>query len=402
MREDGKDPRYETDILPKHDIENRAVNGDEATGGTVLNDPAETYEEKENVIGRELKRKALWSVAALVLAVLSVWAVASQARTLTEGSVIRDLKHLKPGWTVCAAFSMIGFIWFEGEAIRAILQGMGIRIPYRRGFLYAAGDVYFSAITPSASGGQPASAFFMMKDGISGAMTTAVLVMNLVFYTEALLASGIIGMLCFPGVWHCFSILSKILIVFGCIVIVGLAIGFHLFLRMPGMLEKAWMACIHVGYHWHLIKEPDKHIKKLHETMDRYRRSVSMMAGQKRFLTRAFFCNLAQRISMISVTAFIYLAQGGKISHILQVWSVQCFGTIGSYCAPIPGGMGVADFLLLDGFQGILNREAAVRLEILSRGLAFYVCVLISGIAVAIGAVRRYRREKKKETDNNI
>ena len=148
-------------------------------------------EENEQVIGIQLKRKALWTIVALAMAVLSVWAVASQTKTLTEGSVIRDLKRMDSFWTACGALAMIGFIWFEGEAIRSILKGLGIKTSMSRGFLYSAGDVYFSAITPSASGGQPASAFFMMNDGVSGAVTTAVLIMNLVFYTEALLTSGV-------------------------------------------------------------------------------------------------------------------------------------------------------------------------------------------------------------------
>ncbi len=56
--------------------------------------------------------------------------------------------------SVCLALS-----FFEGEALREIVFHMGYPTKHKDAFVYSAADIYFSAITPSASGGQPASAF---------------------------------------------------------------------------------------------------------------------------------------------------------------------------------------------------------------------------------------------------
>ena len=68
--------------------------------------------------------------------------------------------------------------------------------------------------------------------------------------------------------------------------------------------------------------------------------------------------------------------------------------TIGYNFVPVPGAMGIADYLMVDGFSGIMSRDAAFELEMLSRGLTFYICVSISGVITLIGYLIR-RRVKK-------
>ena len=87
--------------------------------------------------------------------------------------------------------------------------------PFRKCLVYSSSDIYFSAITPSATGGQPASAYFMMKDKVPGAVTTIILLVNLTLYTVSII---VIGVLCFilrPTMVVHFSIVSKIMIFIG-------------------------------------------------------------------------------------------------------------------------------------------------------------------------------------------
>jgi hypothetical protein len=60
--------------------------------------------------------------------------------------------------------------------------------------------------------------------------------------------------------------------------------------------------------------------------------------------------------------------------------------------------MGVADFLMLDAFAGLgfIAAEEVFRLEMLSRGLTFYICVAASGIITLLGYALLHKREKKE------
>ena len=61
---------------------------------------------------------------------------------------------------------------------------------------------------------------------------------------------------------------------------------------------------------------------------------------------------------------------------------------------PMGCAMGIADYLMVDGFSGIMSREVAFELEMLSRGLTFYICVSISGVITLIGYLIRRRTRK--------
>ena len=66
-------------------------------------------------------------------------------------------------------------------------KAFGYKRKFRKALVYSTSDIYFSAITPSATGGQPASAYFMMNDKIPGAVTTIVLLVNLTLYTTSII-----------------------------------------------------------------------------------------------------------------------------------------------------------------------------------------------------------------------
>ena len=57
---------------------------------------------------------------------------------------------------------------------------------------------------------------------------------------------------------------------------------------------------------------------------------------------------------------------------------------IGACCVPIPGSMGVTDFLMLDGFTSLMSEQQAANLELIARGLSFYICILLCGVLVLI------------------
>ena len=96
-----------------------------------------------------IKHKGLWSVAALALGVLTVWAVVSGSG-MSLAELAAGIRGARKSWLFLAVLCMLGFIIFEGEAVLAIVRHCGYPRSHGQGYLYGAADVYFSAITPSA------------------------------------------------------------------------------------------------------------------------------------------------------------------------------------------------------------------------------------------------------------
>ena len=126
--------------------------------------------------------------------------------------------------------------------------------------------------------------------------------------------------------------------------------------------------------------------------MAEYARYAGMIGGHRGMLLRAFLCNLLQRASVISVSLCVFLAGGGAARDAVRVWAVQCCAVIGSNTVPIPGAMGVSDYLMLDGFGSLMSPERVVNFELLSRSVSFYTCVLLCGAVTLAGWLRRRKR----------
>lgn len=342
------------------------------------------------------KKQVLFMLLFVLIATMSILAVAGQSQSFSLADFGQYIQNASLPWLFMAIACMLGFIIFEGLALQILCRAFGYRSSFRQGFIYSASDIYFSAITPSASGGQPASAYFMMKDGIDGMMTTVILVANLIMYTSAII---VIGCLCFLLRWDLFlqyGLPSQILIIVGCVLQIGLLIFFYLLLKKEQLLQKMCNGVLNVLCRLRILRNREKWQSKLDAYMDQYRQYSRLISGHRKTLFFCFLFNFLQRASQIAVTMFVYAATTGKnFFEYIELWFWQGYVVLGSNCIPIPGAIGVSDYLMLDGFKNIMTEADAVNLELLSRSFSFYSCVIICGIAVVAQYLVNKRRTKR-------
>ena len=339
------------------------------------------------------KKKIFWAIASVFIAGLSIWAVISQSRNFSFATLKSFISGADKGWLIASFVCTFGFIWFEGFALVRIARHFGYKTNALDGTVYGGADVYFSAITPSASGGQPASAYFMMKDGIPGYATTVALLINLVMYTLALLTVGIVSIIFKYPMLKNFSVLSRFFIGIGIVVLIFLALVFYMLLRKGKILYGICDAIIGLMEKIHVIRHGDKLRKKLRNTMAEYQECSNSVTGQTGFLAEIFFWNLMQRMSQLLVSFMIFMSMGEGVKKAVDVSVIQCFVAMGSNCVPIPGAMGVADYIMIDGFKQLVGDNAA-NMELLCRGVTFYGSVLTSAFIILIGYILRRARKK--------
>lgn len=342
-----------------------------------------------------MKKKVLWACISLLIAALTIWAVASQSRTFSIADLWALIESAHKGWLTAALLSMFGFIFFEGMAIIRVTGRLGFPKNPLNGTVYGASDVYFSAITPSATGGQPVCAWFMMRDGIPGATTTVTLLITLVMYTLALLLSGIVTMLFGFRIFLAFSGLAKLMILLGSVILLLLGLFFLMLLRKPKILHRICSAFLRFLEKIHLMHSAQKLRDKLDTVMEEYSLCSKMLLGRGSILLESFFWNLCQRLSYFMVTFLLFMAVGRGSGMAIKATAVQCLSCVGSNCIPIPGAMGAADYMLLDGFGQMLDEKSAVTMEMLCRGVTFYGSVSVGLIIVVIGYFIGRGRKKR-------
>ena len=337
-----------------------------------------------------MKKKVLWALFTLCLSVLTIFGLFHNSG-LSLSELWTNIKNSSPIWLLPAVLCMIGFIFFEGRSLVLILRTLGYPAKKRRGFLYASADIYFSSITPSATGGQPASAYFMYRDGVTAIEVTVSLILNLTMYTLALVTLGVFTLIFFPGIFLEFNTASKVMILIGIFIMLLLAVFFIILLKRQSLVFKIGNIIISILHKLHIKNLAERFKTKLDTAIDNYNECVVTLAGRKKLLVKTFFLNLLQRASQIFVTMFCYFAMHGNIADGLRVFAIQTYIVLGSNFIPVPGAVGISEFMMFFGYMMLMNEEAACSLAILSRGISFYTCGIISIFTVILGYPDNYR-----------
>jgi uncharacterized protein (TIRG00374 family) len=352
------------------------------------------------------KKQLFWNLAFILIAAASVWLVTSQAKGFSPAKFSEYLTNNNPWYLGIAMALMLSYILFAALAILCILKGFGYKRSLADGISYAATDLYFSTITPSATGGQPVEGYIMVRDGLPTVITTVSLLTNMLLYTVSIVLIGFTCLLIKPSSFMRFSTFSRILIIIGAVIQVGLVFLYAILLWNKTLLQRICDWILRVLGKLHLIRNLEKKREKLRNVMDSYSRAARMLKGKRRTLVKGLALNIAHRACQILVIVFCYLAGGGSWRHVPDIFAIRSNVVMGACCIPIPGSMGVTDYMMLDGYcqflmdtKGITQVQAeaqAANLELLSRTMSFYVCILLCGLIVLTKyIIIRFRRDRK-------
>ena len=143
----------------------------------------------------------------------------------------------------------------------------------------------------------------------------------------------------------------------------------------------------------HVIRHYERRKAQLENAMREYKECSDFIFGRGKLLAEVLLWNLLQRISYLLVIFMVFMATNHGIVKAIKAMEIQCLVTVGSNCIPVPGAMGVADFLMIDGLGQIINADNVVAMELICRGMTFYSSVIVGLLVVIIGYLRR--KEKK-------
>ena len=348
---------------------------------------------------KQTNHTVLWIVVSALVGALSIAAVMSQARELSVRDILASAAGMHRGWLTAAVVCMLGFILSEACAIRRSCALLDVRCPARKTLSYSAADIYFSAITPSSTGGQPASACLMVSDGIPAMKSTAVLIMNLSLFTCSVVLISVVSIVTRPAIFLHFGILSRVLIVGGGVMQVLLVSFLLLLVRNEKLLSKICFGTISLLKKLHIVRHEERVRARFEHHMEQYQLCAVLFARRRRELWEVFFFEFLQRFCQVAVTVCVYMALGGGKLPAYDVWVLQSFILMGANYLPVPGGMGVTDYLMLDGFTSFMTADAAVNLELISRSVSFYSCILLCGATLLVRIVVQLCRRKMLERE---
>ncbi len=303
------------------------------------------------------------------------------------------LAQCRTDWIVCAAGCVVLFMACEGLNLWLLLRSYGMQLSGPACFLVSCAGFFFSSITPSASGGQPAQVYFMRKKGLPVSVSSATLIL-LALANKVLLALTGVCLRLFAGgmLRACFGEMM-VLFYIGLVLNAGWAALLAMLLFRPGMARSVLVWGMTVLEELHILKNREARQAELEVSMESYAETADFIKKHPYLLLEVAAVTVVRRMLLFSITWCMYKALGLPGTGWFSVVLIQAAVSISADMLPLPGGMGVSEALFLKAFGSVFGGMVLPGM-ILSRGIGHYAQLLFSGLFTMIEAagLRRKRR----------
>ena len=330
-------------------------------------------------------KKQIINIAFLVVLIGVTFTVIFVSQDINIHDIGQFLYNCNPWYIVGAFGGMLGYIIFEAISLHIIARKLGHKSKFTSSIAYSTSDLYYSAITPSASGGQPASAFYMMRDGMSGGTAGFTVLFNIISYTAATILVGLFGVIACPGMFGQIGHwLAKTLVIVGFVIQLALLALLLLCLFRARVILKIGNWGITLLSKMHIVKKTDKWRGKLDGVVTKYRACRTVIKKHPMLFVNALLLNTAQRVSQTLIPCFVIMASPlfGEVNvSFLELFCMQAYVMIGYNSIPLPGGTGVYEYLYPNVFGiGFADMTFVLSAMMVSRAISFYISMVVTGL----------------------
>ncbi len=306
-----------------------------------------------------------------------------------------DLRYIIP-----AIGAVVAFILGESVVLWYLLRQLGNRSSFWHCALYSFIGFFYSAITPSASGGQPMQVVAMRKDKIPGAVSTVMLAIVTITYKLVLVLIGMIVLLFRPQpiigyleeveIWMYVGMALNLVAISALLTLV-----FH-----PAVIRKAVRLGVRLVHRIRPFKDLEKASTRWEASINQYSGTAAFFRQKPRIIAKVFLITLVQRFCLFSVVWFTYTAFGLSGESAIVITVLYGMISVAVDMLPLPGGMGISETLFLVIFTPIFGENLVLPGMLVCRGLSYYTQLLISGLMT--GVSQFVIRDKEKAAADNV
>lgn len=299
-------------------------------------------------------------------------------RTVWEALAKTSVPFLIGGILMAEVFHLA-----EGVNLRILLRSFGYPVTFLQGMKYAYIGFFFSSITPSSTGGQPAQLYAMKKDGIEIAHGTLALIGELasfqiaVFFMELMAVAALIQGKVAPTAE--LLVLAVLGFLLNILFIAGL-----LSVMFSRRLKDRLLHLLSAAINRLPAKNKKKWQEKLKETFCDFQTCADLIRRRPRMMGKVLLVSLSQVVCWFSIPYMVCLAMGEHGAGYLQIFLLQTVLFMTTALLPFPGAAGISEYAFVRLFSGVFTKNPMAAATLVNRGISFYCLLAISGAMMAL------------------
>lgn len=310
--------------------------------------------------------------------------------------MFKTVSHVKWEYTFIGLAVMSIYLISQAFATKLLLKSFGYNKNFLNNFKYACVEFFYSAITPSSTGGQPMELYYMKKDNIKISHGAIVILIELCAFQIISFLYLIFGIIYNYKYLNANLDYFKILLIIGSIISSSF-ITLMILLLFSKKTAKAIKKMIIFIIKKINLKSKDKLLQKIEEEAILFEESAMLLKNDKTIFIKIILIKLVQITASYAVTYVTALAFHIHV-NFLQVVSLQAVLHSSVASIPIPGTIGINEVGFNQIFLPIFKDKFISLATVLHRFMSFYFFVTISGI---ISLITHIKPKKQMESINN-
>lgn len=302
---------------------------------------------------------------------------------VSEDGLIDLLKsdiNLNIFWLVMAVLCQLGSMIIDSFLLYLYIKREYENFSFLDGIKSSFVGSFFSAITPSASGGQPMQVVFMSAKKIDAGYSSSCLIQKFLVYQITSTVFTIFALIFefdffiknvnTPLLW-----LFLIAGFFSQVVVTGVIIFASFSTKVSNWLLKITEKILRKI---RFIKTPEKHVEKIRDQVKLFHEGNKNLIKSPKLMGASFGLIFVQILLIMLVPYCIYRGFSLNSAKVVEIVCSQAFVTLASAMMPLPGATGAAE-LAFSVFYGMFFGKAMLKSALLMwRVITYYAVILIS------------------------
>lgn len=332
-------------------------------------------------MNKKTAKKFLSALFFLAVFGLTIWAV---FRGENPRQILMYLSSVNDWYILPAVVCVVAFILGESVVIYYLMHSLGTVVRFSHCCLYSFIGFFYSAITPSASGGQPMQVIAMRKDNIPAAVSTVVLAIVTITYKLVLVVIGLGVMLLRPArIMVYLESVAPVIYLGLALNVIFIALLLMVVFHPSTVRHMASLLLTLVGK-FHSFRNPEKLNARVERIISQYQGTADYFKRHPFIITNVFIITLIQRLCLFSVVWFTYRAFRISGHSFLQLTLLYGMISVAADMLPLPGGMGISESLFLTIFEPIFSEPLVLPAMVICRGIGYYTQLIISAVMTGL------------------
>lgn len=310
---------------------------------------------------------------------------------------IRQIAALNPIWILMALGCMFMYWCMEAFVLNGITKFHGVRRKFKESFVVTMVGQFFNAVTPFATGGQPAQVLYLMKSGIEGANASSIVMLKFFLFQTVLTVYSLVVIILSFGYFSAKIPLLLTWTILGLAVHASMIILTILFSYNRTLTEKILKFVFRIVKKLRFIKVNEDTELKVEESLSAFHDNAYLLKNNLGLLFKTSFMVFLQLSFYFSISYCVYRSFNLSGADFFQLFSAAVFVATVISIVPLPGSTGGAETGFIGFFGGFFGGGPVVSALLIWRIITFYFCIGFGSIfSVALPS----RKKRKSNTSD--